>query len=627
MYHYKSKYQPNICQTIFILVLAMLLSTIGLSGILTLTASANTHAKPPYVFCFESISGINGSQSSANTTLIFENYALDIGASIELKGWLATDEGVDHYEYAWVSVQGGVPNWQTPQNQTIIPRKDLAATNVSYPTGHATAGFAMTIPSNPDMVDGQYDLYVRAVTGGDVTCDILVLLNVVYGAPDLTRNGIYHISFPRLTREEGALVNSSVEGQDLQLGADGMVHLGWLDTKLFENVKITYSIPETFQTEKQAILGFKSSPDHTYGNGTGKYNMTNNILYLPIDTEKRDNPQEVILNLRDAEIFFDGDIYLCGYTSGEVNIHSIEMTYLDQGHTRTAAKIRFAENLSPYFTGYNKVEISGVKDPVMGDVLRISLTEDTNDPFVSFLAEPLMKEYDIRLNADEYKYMVVLARIAPHNAGDHMTFYLCAGQITGATENCTYTFTPKKDGMWHYYLIDLSQKDTWKGTIHNWRFDIINGDSKAGDYVDIATVQFFRTAKAANNAAQASTTTCDTPYDLTLPSVIQDMQEESLEDDSSYIIPEEDYFVVTEPETQPPIETETLPPTITTSPDETTNSPIVSDAPIDSSPETAPEKSGCTSVLHLFPVIICTLLALTTLCYATYKQQKRRTHT
>ena len=119
--------------------------------------------------------------------------------------------------------------------------------------------------------------------------------------------------------------------------------------------------------------------------------------------------------------------------------------------------------------------------------------------------------------------MVVLARAASHNAMNRMVLYLCAGTIMGATEDCTCGVELVSDGQWHYYLIDLTDTPTWNGTVHSWRFDVLNGPCAEGDYVDIATVQFFRTSAAAQKAAAASTAVCETPYAKGQPAVYADM--------------------------------------------------------------------------------------------------------
>ena len=482
-------------------------------------------------------------------------YTLDIGEEIELSGWLATEEGVDYYEYAWVPASGGSPRWEEMDAETISERPDLTQAGIAYPTGHGSAGFELTIYPKSSMADGYYDLYVRAVTGGGNTCDVLVLVNLAYGSPDVDQNGIYSFSLSRLEREEGALTNSRIQDGALWLGENGVARLGDLNLALYESIRVTYSVPKRFTTEKQAVLGLKSSGEHPYGDGRGKYNMTDSLLYMPIETAKTAEPVTVELDLAAFKLMYSGEVYLCGYTGGDVVIHNVDLVQKGQNFTQTAAKLYLSEDSAAYMSGSNKLTLSGVSDPLFGDVLRFTVHEDTNDPYVFFNAEAMMADYEVGLNADQYRYMVILMRAAVHNTSHRFCMYLCSGVIMGATEECTYNIDMAEDGGWHYYLVDLSEKATWSGKIHGWRFDVLNGDSHAGDYVDVATVQFFRTVEAAQQAAQAPVTACESPYVKGQPALFKDMQEEHGGVGSDFEISPEDAFVVEPPET----EAETIP--------------------------------------------------------------------
>ena len=116
--------------------------------------------------------------------------------------------------------------------------------------------------------------------------------------------------------------------------------------------------------------------------------------------------------------------------------------------------------------------MKGITDPVLGDVLRMEVNEASNDPYVFFNAGGLLKEHDILLDANEYKYMVLLYRSYADNPTDRMNLYLCSGTITGATEECNHGVTLRRDGKWHYLLIDLTQRANWGGIINGWRFVI-----------------------------------------------------------------------------------------------------------------------------------------------------------
>lgn len=538
-------------------VLALCLCCVLLLGGLSSMILPAASVRVPYVLHIAELSGqpVNILQEFM---CVREGYALPIGGEVRLTGWLATEEGVDYYEYAWVPVSGGSPDWEQMDTEIISNRPDLTQAGILYPTGHATAGFDLTICPKNSMTDGYYDLYVRAVTGGGSICDVLVLVNVAYGAPDKDENGIYSFSLSRLEREQGALTNCKLQDGKLVLHENGVARLGELNLALFESIRVTYSVPRPFSTEKQAVLGLKSSGEHPYGNGEGKYDLTDSLLYMPIESRQNTTPVVAELRLDALDLSYSGEVYLCGYTGGNVIIHSIELFYKGQGYSRTAAKLYFSEDSAAYMSTVSKVTFAGEKDPVFGDVLRFNISEDTNDPYAFFNAETLMAEHGVKLNADEYRYMVLLLRAAPHNHNDRFIMYLCSGTIMGPTEDCTYGLTLEQDNQWHYYLVDLSEKATWDGKIHGWRFDVLNGDSYTGDYVDVATVQFFRTVEAAEKAAAASVTTCETPYAKGQPALYKDMQEEQTQNKDDFVIPPEDAYVETAPETQ----SETLVPAV-----------------------------------------------------------------
>ena len=509
--------------------------------------------KVPYLLCVEELSG-QRVDFRQEYMYISSGHELGIDEAIQISGWIATPEGISHYECAWIPVTGGVPQWRDVDDQEMIPRPDLTWAETAYASGHGTAGYSLCVYPDDFMEDGCYDLYIRAVTGGDQFCDVLLLPNVVYGAPDVERDGCLSMSLSRLEREHGALRNAVImEEGILRMGSGGMVRLGDYHLSAFESLRVTYSVPQAFETEKQAVLGLKSSGDYVYGDGAGKYNITDNLLYFPIDTSQVDTVKTVEINLKQSGITYAGDLYLCGYTAGQIDIHGVDLIYEGQAHSRTAAKIYFSEDMLSYLDGIQKMSLSGYTDPIFGDVLRFSVTEDTNDPYVFFHTENLMKAHDVRLTADEYKYVVVLAKAASHNLNSRIGLYLCAGTIVGPTEDCTYNWELTLDDQWHYYLLDLSELGTWRGRIHGWRFDMINAPAHAGDYVDVATVQFFRTAAAAQRAAAGDVSVCDTPYAKGQPLLFADMQEEQQgTGNSGFVISPEDAYEVTVEETTLP---------------------------------------------------------------------------
>jgi hypothetical protein len=298
---------------------------------------------------------------------------------------------------------------------------------------------------------------------------------------------------------------------------------------------------------------------------------------------------------------YRGEVWLTGHLPAEILVTSIQFIHVGQRGDRVAAKINLSGNLSGYFSGRNRVDVLTAKDPALGDVLRLEVTEQTNDPYAYFSAGNLLRDHGLALDAAEYKYMVLLARAMPENPHDVMVFYLCAGAISGATEACTHHFKIVKDGQWHYYLLDLSATENWTGLINGMRFDIISRDCEPGHAMEFASMQFFRTkeaaqAAAAQNPADRGAYTSDTDS-----SVIRDMTEEQNVGTGSFTPPPEDTCVMTdppsEPVTEPSVDPEvSIEPSVSADPSDTTLSadPDGSETPANPS---EPPRGGCRSAV------------------------------
>lgn len=592
----KQRTKPYIALVALWACLALTLCSVGaISG----TAKADLR-RVPYQFSVDQIT--DGSPfGGASTIHIYHDYVFPADGTLSMAGWVATDEGIDHYEYAWVTDYHHAPVWQRASGERITARGDLSATGVPYPGGHGTAGFSFDVLPLAGMSDGYYDLYVRAVTGDGVGCDLALFSHMMYGTPDDDDGEKRIVSFPRLEKTQGALVRTEVSEAGLAMTNASVAFLGEMSLDVFERVEITCSLSQSYVAERQALIGFKSAPEHLYGDGEGLYDLTDHITALPLNTDTTD-PQTVALDLSKVDLKAHDGVYLSAYVKNGVTltVHEIKLTYRGKGYDRTAAKIYFSSDVIGRFSGINLVTLQGVNDAVMGDVLRIEVIEETNDPFAHFNASSLMSDHDIRLSADDYKYMVVLARASADNQNDSMTFYLCAGSIYGATEACTYTHRIIPDGQWHYYVFDLTARENWKGGINGWRFDIINGNCRPGDYVDFASVQFFSTKEAAEAAASASVTKNDEPYALGKPAVVRDDAEDQIVSNAPVIFKDGDWFeeMTTAPETEPstpPEETDHSDPAVTLNPEESQMEEVTG--------ESTPAE-GCSSLISAIPLIL-----------------------
>ncbi len=616
-------------------------------------AAPTAPAAPRFVFHVDRTNLEHFQGGSGDLIAVCRDAYLPAGESLTLAGWLSTDNGVSGYRYLWVPAGGGVAVWQdVPAEQcTIGARGDLTAAQIPFPNGHATAGYSLTISPPEGISDGYYDVYLRAIDGAGVPCDFLSLLHLRYGRADADDGQTRTINFDRLAHEaeaDAALLQNGAEirPDGLYLPDAAAVRLGTFDLTGFETLLIEYctlSGKPLPAADPPAILGLKSSDRHPFvSTGRAGYNLTDTIVYtLPSDAEGK-------LTADLATRTDDGEVWLTGALPEPIVITSISFVYNGNGSDYVAAKIHLSEALLPHFAGANAVRLAGVRDPLLGDILRIEVAEDTNDPYVHFYAEDVLAAADIRLSADHYRYMVILARSMPHNHGRHMALYLCAGTITGATGECTHSVLTENDGEWHYYLLDLTEVALWKGIIHGWRFDIINGDCRAGDAMDFASVQFFRTREAAE-AAAARPIQEATPYRIGDAVVFPDLVEEQngsgeLEPSETYIVTES--VTTAEPETEPetdvpapesetvaestPLSIETLPePTVTSPVGEVETPPVVPDSSSASESEPLTETAntpgdGCRS--HL-PAATLLFMTLTAVALSMGYLRRGRTHT
>ncbi len=596
----------------FCVAMALLMTFALLVSVVPMARAAE---RIPYVFSVDQVDGNADRRASGDKLAILREIEVPFGENLTVRGWFATPAGVQSYEYACVPAGGGAAEWKAA-DASVHDRPDLGQAGIAHATGHKTAGFVVTVPlseglssdgvssdglSSDGLSEGYYDVYLRAVLRDGTTCDFLAFVRLRYGSPDLDDGDTCTISMERLAREgeDSLRGGATVEATGIRLPVGGSVRLGQLHLPAMERLIIRYTTDAATEGgDRRAILGLKRTGDHPYGTLGGACDMTDSLVYAPLS---RDGHGELVLDL--SEIGYSGDVWLTGSLAGEVTVTEVVFYYNGKGTDHVAAKLQLSGDTASYLSGQNQVTAQGIYDETVGDCLRVEVVHETNDPYVHFSAGLMLEDNGIRLDADEYKYMVLLLRASPENVHSHMTLYLCAGTITGATEACTKSFTLKKDGAWHYYLLDLTATENWMGIINGWRFDIINGDSLPGNRVDIATVQFFRTAEAAE-AAAAEDPNGVTPYKIGDPAVIHDMREEAATDDTPYTVPPEDVFVETTPDTQPSEETDTRPigvtgEAITLPSGEPVTTPSGSESASVTEAGTDVPKGGCTSALSM----------------------------
>jgi hypothetical protein len=572
------------------ILLAAVLLTAGLLAVpsFAVYAAPDDGGRVPYRYSFDHLHTASFTDTGIK---VVRNLELELGQPLEAAGWMATDEGISDYLYMWVPSGGSVAGtWEQVTTLQILPRPDLTAAGIEYPSGHSTAGFQFTIEPPEDLPEGYYDIYIRALDGMGIPCDLAAILNLRYGKPDEITESSRRISFPRILREgEAALFGgAAVTEEAITLPPDGGVRLGTLHLAGVEAVRVTYEVTDPDAAGKTPVLGLKSAGIYSYGKGDEGYNATHSLAFTPIHTDRT----EVLLDLTACDEY--GEVWLTGHLNSEIRVTGIEFIYSGYGTDRVAARIHFSEALvATHFGGNNRTDLKGFTDPVLGDVLRLEVMEETNDPFVFFNAGGLLKEHDVVLDAHEYKYMVLLYRSYADNPTDRMHLYLCSGPIRNATEECNHPVTLLRDGKWHYLLIDLTQRANWDGIINGWRFDYL-GESQPGQGIDIASIQFFRTSSAAKAAAKQDPSKAS-PFKAGDTPVILDMCEEENEDGETLTIDPADIYEIAEPPAEIPTEPVTE---VTTDPLDETDPPTPTPEDTTDVPPATVQK-GCRSALCL----------------------------
>ena len=370
-------------------LLAALLLTVA--ALLPAYAAPDEGGRVPYRFSLDSL---NGYSTSGDMIGVIRDLRLPIGESLHAEGWLATAEGVSAYQYLWVAPGGAGAVWKTVENAEIFSRKELAQLGVSYPSGHGTAGFRLTISPPEGIGEGVYDVYIRALDGMGNPCDVVALLNLRYGAPDVDNGSTRLISLPRIAREGAASAQGKamVTETGAVLSEEGRIRLGELNLTAFELVRITYTVAGAgldadIGDGRRPVLGLKSSGDHGYGQAGEPYNLTDNLAYAAPTMVQGEGVLDIDLSTCD----YYGDVWLTGYVGSQITVTSVEFFYKGRVPSRVAAKIYLSEDLvGDYFSGMNYTAAIGVQDPVLGDVLRLEVTESTNDPFAFFHAGKLL---------------------------------------------------------------------------------------------------------------------------------------------------------------------------------------------------------------------------------------------
>ena len=144
-------------------------------------------------------------------------------------------------------------------------------------------------------------------------------------------------------------------------------------------------------------------------------------------------------------------------------------------------------DLLPYIT-HTPRSLDGVYDKE-ADAFVLTATNESIDPMISVDLSEFTS-----INADEYKYMVVLLR-SSRTSGNAGIFYYADKHKGAAAER--YRSAPLGE-IWQYSIVDLSTASDWKGKINGFRFDPYdNTNVLAGEKVYIGGITFCKTLEEA----------------------------------------------------------------------------------------------------------------------------------
>jgi len=109
------------------------------------------------------------------------------------------------------------------------------------------------------------------------------------------------------------------------------------------------------------------------------------------------------------------------------------------------------------------------------------------------------------ISANTYKYIAITYKTTASNTGAGI--YYCAGSVTAPTVSSYQSITWDNDGLWHEYIVDLSNESSWTGNVNSLRLDYFEGDTPANTEIHIRSIRFL-----SSNPNSAKITASSTSY-------------------------------------------------------------------------------------------------------------------
>ena len=158
------------------------------------------------------------------------------------------------------------------------------------------------------------------------------------------------------------------------------------------------------------------------------------------------------------------------------------------------AYVVFDDTKSPsYFTGGNSVKATVEKDAKEGNVIKLSTTAKSGDPYITFNYESYMRAFGLTaVSADDYKYVVLRVKCENCSNGTFFMYY-CAGSVYSATQDCTrmLSYDNGNEG-WQYLVFNFDGSNKWSGKVHSMRLDFMLTCQGAGENMYISSISFLK---------------------------------------------------------------------------------------------------------------------------------------
>jgi len=234
------------------------------------------------------------------------------------------------------------------------------------------------------------------------------------------------------------------------------------------------------EIHKEYMLSWFSSMGNLDKAGT--YSMNHNINML-LKGLKSYKSSSLTLQQNTEAYLLD-----CGVTAAEIaSIKSILKEYPTNG-----TELIFENQAMGHWlqaSGVSEGSSVEITSDAIGDIYAKYTTPSVSDDDpLAYFDFSLLSD---KVSADEYKYMTVVAKTTASNT--HSTMYLCAGETLNATAECYKTWTLINDGLWHEYVIDLSDLPLFTGDINKLRFDFFDGTTAANSSLYLRSIKFSRT--------------------------------------------------------------------------------------------------------------------------------------